>query len=226
MWNVGTYIKPINGRWYVFYREGFYAPTPDFCNGIVPLTRIAVRNSTDFGKSWSEPAVVALPGNSTFDNCAALDGAPFFDNETSSWHYLAQCIGNNRRWSLCHYSRSGSDPMSGPFTPNLHNPVVQGGQLWSRICSGTGKHCTSTMYDEGTPEIIQKVNGWFYITFHGWDAPNNKAARGIARTRDFVNYDVAGYDLPNDALFSSLDCNGWNITWNPKSLCVGGGEGS
>ncbi|CAF5146855.1 unnamed protein product, partial [Rotaria magnacalcarata] len=75
MWNVGTYIKPINGRWYVFYREGFYAPTPDFCNGIVPLTRIAVRNSTDFGKSWSEPAVVALPGNSTFDNCAALDGA-------------------------------------------------------------------------------------------------------------------------------------------------------
>ncbi|CAF1540223.1 unnamed protein product, partial [Adineta steineri] len=90
MWNVGTYIKPLDGRWYVFYREGFYAPTPAFCNGIVPLTRIAVRNSTDFGKTWSEPAVVALPGNSTFDNCAALDGAPFFDNDTDSWHYLAQ----------------------------------------------------------------------------------------------------------------------------------------
>ncbi|CAF1220063.1 unnamed protein product [Rotaria sordida] len=176
---------------------------------------------------WNvEPAVVALPGNSTFDNCAAVDGAPFFDNETGLWHYLAQCIGNNRRWSLCHYSRFGRDPMSGSFIPNPKNPVVQGGQLWSRICSGIGNHCTLTMYDEGTPEIIQKINGWFYITFHGWDGPNNKAARGIARTRDFVNYDVAGYDLPNDAIFSSLDCNEWNITWNPKSLCVGGGEGS
>ena len=226
MWNVGTYIKPINGRWYVFYREGFYAPTPDFCNGIVPLTRIAVRNSTDYGKTWSEPAVVALPGNSTFDNCAALDGAPFYDNDTAGWHYLAQCIGNNRRWSICHYSRAGSDPMSGPFTANPNNPVIQGGQLWSRICVGTGKHCTTTMYDEGTPEIIQKANGWFYVTFHGWDAPNNRAARGMARTRDFVNYDVTGYDLPGDAIFSPTDCNGWNISWNPKSLCVGGGEGS
>lgn len=226
MWNVGTYIKPINGRWYVFYREGFYAPTPDFCNGIVPLTRIAVRNSTDYGKTWSEPAAVALPGNSTFDNCAALDGAPFYDNETAGWHYLAQCIGDNKRWSICHYSRAGSDPMAGPFTANPNNPVIRGGQLWSRICVGEGKHCTMTMYDEGTPEIIQKLNGWFYITFHGWDAPNNRAARGMARTRDFVNYDVTGYDLPGDAIFSPTDCNGWNISWNPKSLCVGGGEGS
>ncbi|CAF1186692.1 unnamed protein product [Didymodactylos carnosus] len=226
MWNVGTYVKPLDGKWYIFYREGFYAPTPEFCNGIVPLTRIAVRNSTDFGKSWSEPAVIASPGNLSADNCAVLDGAPFFDNETDSWHYLAQCIGTNKRWDLCHYSRSGRDPMSSPFLPNPANPVVQGGQLWSKICSGREKHCTSTMYDEGTPEIVEKINGWFYVTFHGWDGPNNKAARGIARTRDFVNYDVAGYDLPDDAIFSSLDCNGWNITWSPQSLCVGGGEGS
>ena len=226
MWNVGTYIKPLDGMWYVFYREGFYAPTPDFCNGIVPLTRIAVRNSSDYGKSWSAPAVVASPGNFTFDNCAALDGAPFFDNDTDCWHYLAQCIGDNKRWSLCHYSRSGRDPMSGPFTANPRNPVVRGGQLWNRICAGAGKHCTSTMYDEGTPEIVDKINGWFYVTFHGWDGPNNVAARGMARTRDFVNYDVTGYDLPGDALFSPVDCNDWHIVWNPKSLCVGGGEGS
>lgn len=226
MWNVGTYIKPLDGVWYVFYREGFYAPTPAFCNNIVPLTRIAVRNSTDMGKTWSMPSAVALPGNTTYDNCAALDGAPFYDEETDTWHYLAQCIGNNRRWSLCHYARAGRNPMAGLFTPNPKNPVVQGGQLWSRICAGVGKHCTLTMYDEGTPEIVQKANGWFYITFHGWDAPNNRAARGLARTRDFVTYDVQGYDLPDDAIFSPLDCNQWNISWNPKSLCVGGGEGS
>lgn len=226
MWNVGTYIKPMNGLWYVFYREGFYAPTPDFCNGVVPLTRIAVRNSTDYGKTWSLPAVVALPGSGTFENCAALDGSPFYDSETGWWHYLAQCIGSNKRWSICHYSRAGPNPMSGVFTPNPKNPVIKGGQLWSQICAGKGKHCTLTMYDEGTPEIVQKANGWYYVTFHGWDAPNNRAARGIARTRDFVNYDVSGYDLPDDALFSPLDCNGWNISWNPKTLCIGGGEGS
>lgn len=226
MWNVGTFLKPLNGVWYVFYREGFYAPTPSFCDGIVPLTRIAVRNSSDHGLTWSEPSTVALPGNSTFDNCAILDGAGFYDNETNTWHYLAQCIGDNRRWSLCHYSRFGNNPTAGVFTPNSRNPVVQGGQLWSQICSGTGKHCTMTMYDEGTPEIVDKKNGWFYITFHGWDGPKNRAARGVARTQDFVNYEVSGYTLPGDAIFSSLDCDSWHIMWNSTSLCVGGGEGS
>jgi hypothetical protein len=225
MWNVGTFIKPLDGRWYVFYREGFYTPTPPYCSKFIQITRVVVRYSTDNGKTWSDPTPVASPGTGDFDNCVVLDGAPYWDEETETWHYMAQCLGTVGGWGLCHYSRQGRDPTTGPFSANPHNPVVRGGQLWNRIC-GPNKHCLVGMVDEGTPEIVTKKDGWFYVTFHGYDYNRFKSGRGVARTRDFVTYDVAGYELPNDALFSSVDCNGWNITWDPKSLCVGGGEGS
>eukprot|EP00043_Microstomoeca_roanoka_P007652 m.73780 g.73780 ORF g.73780 m.73780 type:complete len:83 (-) comp13914_c0_seq7:127-375(-) len=70
------------------------------------------------------------------------------------------------------------------------------------------------MYDEGTPEIVKKDSeGYFYVTFHGWDAVAGKSARGMAKTKDFVSWVVNGSGLPNDALFTSLDCNAWNISW-------------
>lgn len=81
------------------------------------------------------------------------------------------------------------------------------------------------LLDEGTPDIVEKRDGYFYVTFHGYDNNAKKAARGVARTADFVNWQISGFSLPGDSIFSPLDCNPWNISWAAGG-CVGGGEGS
>ena len=39
---------------------------------------------------------------------------------------------------------------------------------------------------------------------------------------------MIGYNLPGDAIYSPTDCNmkNWNINWDNKTGCVGGGEGT
>ena len=113
----------------------------------------------------------------------------------------------------------------GEWVYNKANPVVTGGQLWSQICDGTGKHCTKGFHDEGTPEIVCKDAGFFFVTFHGCPDGARTSARGVAKTRDFVHWEVDGADLPGDAIFSSVDCAGWNVSW-ANGTCVGGGEAS
>jgi len=155
-----------------------------------------------------------------------VDGAAFYDNGTSTWHYLGQCIGRQSQWDLCHYSLRSKTPFSTTgFDPDGSNPVVKGGQLWSQICSGAGKHCPPATVDEGTPDIIKKENDWFYVTFHGFEYQLKRGARGVAKTKDWHTWEVTGSDLPGDAMFTGLDCNGWNISWATGG-CIGGGEGS
>ena len=64
---------------------------------------------------------------------------------------------------------------------------MTGGELWSQICAGNGKHCTVDTTDEGTPDIIEKRLGYYYVSFHGYDCDANKAARGVAKTSDWDN---------------------------------------
>ncbi len=125
---------------------------------------------------------------------------------------------------MCHWYLSGSSPF-GTWITDVNNPVVYGGELWSQICAGPNKHCTTGTVDEGTPDIIAKIAGFYYVTFHGYDYTTKRSARGIAKTPDFYHWVVESYDLPDDAIFSSTDCNKWNISWAPGG-CVGGGEGS
>ncbi len=66
---------------------------------------------------------------------------------------------------------------------------------------------------------------FYYVTFHGWDPAHNAAARGVAKTRDFVTWLTSGAGLPGDAMFTAFDCNGWNISWAAGG-CVGSGEGT
>jgi hypothetical protein len=72
--------------------------------------------------------------------------------------------------------------------------------------------------DEGTPEILYKYNGYFYVTFHGFDPGPSKGYRSVARTTDFKNWEVVGAGLPGDAMFGPADCQLWNTN------CIGGGE--
>ncbi|MDD4976197.1 MAG: hypothetical protein PHY93_17705 [Bacteriovorax sp.] len=211
----------IDGIWYAFNRQ--YLPvanTPVSCRPIIGQTlQEVVRKSTDQGKTWSEPVLIASP---TGSGCAVVDGGAFYDSETAIWHYLAQCIGTTGGWNLCHYTRTGSSPM-GMFQPNTSNPVVVGGALWSPICSGGGKSCPATTVDEGTPQIIAKKNGYFYVTFHGFDYAGMKlGARGIARTTNFVTWETSGAGLPNDAMLTSQDCNSWDANWGAGG-CIGFG---
>ena len=114
----------------------------------------------------------------------------------------------------------------GLWNINDANPVVVGGDLWSKICSGKGKHCPEDTHDEGTPEIVGKNDeGYFYVTFHGCNKDATISARGVAKTIDFKNWIVDDADLPNDAIFGQVDCNKWDVEW-ADGTCVGGGEGS
>jgi hypothetical protein len=72
----------------------------------------------------------------TCAECAIVDGGAYFDEATTTWHYLGQCLARDDVWNMCHYTLQGEDPMAGNFNVNPHNPVVRSGQLWSSICAG------------------------------------------------------------------------------------------
>jgi hypothetical protein len=115
----------------------------------------------------------------------------------------------------------------------------------SQICAGTGKHCPTNMGSEGTPEIVLKDPfGYYFVTFHGCAALHcivscchvspsfpwvkvgfhrwngQVSARGVAKSLDFVNWvvDDGLTSLPADAIFTSIDCNPWNISWAQGSF--------
>jgi len=222
----GTQIVPVNGIWYLFNREYGFAPKPSQCQ--FDFSRIVVRSSADLGKSWSSETVVAEP-NQAAGECALLDGRAFWDADTGTWHYLAQMLTSNATWAIDHFTRSNPSPL-GAFTPDAANPVIKSGALWSKIC-GSGKSCPAGTADEGTPEISMKSNGLFYVTFHGalvgaQSPPVVTGYRGVAATSDFHTWMTSGNGLPNDAIWSSRDCQSWNVQWNASTGCIGGGYAS
>lgn len=218
--DAGTRIVALNGTWYLFGRYDT-GPVANCTQGVISVN---VRSSIDQGASWSTPHPVLTPD--LIVSCLYADGTAFFDHDTHTWHYLVQQlnVGDVGGWTLAHFTTGGADPF-GTWTPDSHNPVVKGGQLFSQICSGSGKHCQVGMVDEGTPEIVEKVDGKFYVTFHGYDYGRKAAARGVARTTDFFNWEVSGAGLPNDVIFSAADCNRWNVSWATGG-CIGSGEAS
>lgn len=210
----------LDGIWYQFNRQTF---TKAGCRDEDAI-RSVVRQSFDRGQTWSNPVTIVEPGNNVnaFDGCDVVDGSGFYDSDTDTWHYLAQCIGGpNVSWTLCHYTRNGMSPI-GSFVSDPANPVVASGQLWNAICTGITKHCPSGTVDEGTPQIVSKENGQFTVTFHGaHGSPQVNGYRGVATTNDFHQWQVTGASLPGDALLSPVDCNSWG-GWNAGG-CIGFG---
>ena len=187
---------------------------------------INVRSSIDAGRTWGPAHLFAQPDEVI--TCIYADGSAFYDASASTWHYLVHVLDVAAKggWQLAHFSLAGPEPF-GTWVADPHNPVVHSGALFSRICAGTGKHCQIGMIDEGTPQIVEKVDGEFYVTFHGYDYARKRAARGVARTPDFVTWSVAGGtgQLPGDVIFAAEDCAGWNVSWAAGG-CIGSGEAS
>ena len=189
---------------------------------------MVVRYSDNQGRSWSDKSVVAEPKENSPDECVIADGAPFYDSQTKIWHLVAQCQGRDQIWRGCHYFKLGESPLGG-FTRNSNNPVIQSGALWSRICIA-GSNCPKGTNEEGTFQIIHKDQaGFFYLTFHGARiyADTIWGYRGIAKTKDFVNWIVADADdslLPGKAIFTPEQCASWNANWTGP--CIGGGHAS
>jgi hypothetical protein len=104
----------------------------------------------------AQPHPVAVPDQKIV--CLYADGGAYFDAEEGTWHYIVQQLdeGGKGGWGMSHFSLHSPTPF-GPWQPNALNPVVHGGQLWSKICAGVGKHCPGAMVDEGTPQIVTKV---------------------------------------------------------------------
>ncbi len=228
----GTQIVPLNGVWYLFNREFDFAPRPPQCQRV--FSRIVVRKSTDHGRTWSNEVVIAEPSLEQGE-CGLADGHAYWDSDTQTWHYLAQMLSVSPSWNDDHFTRRGTDPM-GRFDPDPGNPVIRRGALWSRIC-GPEKSCPSDTLDEGTPEIVKKANGFYFVTFHGVRAegvahtsngvrPRFVGYRGIAKTRDWHTWITDDGDLPNDAIWSPRDCRDWKVGWSPETGCVGGGHAS
>jgi hypothetical protein len=221
--DAGTRVVVVNGTWFLFGRADAPA-TPACQSGMISIN---VRASADKGRSWGPPSPLATPDG--VGMCIFADGSAFFDAPAGTWHYLSQSLpaGAAARWALSHFSLVGTSPL-GAWTPDPHNPVVTGGQLFNQICAGADKHCELGMVDEGTPEIVEKVGGDFIVTFHGYDYGRKRSARGVARTPDFATWAVTGGAgaLPGDVIFSAADCAGWSVPWAAPGGCIGSGEAS
>lgn len=203
------------GRWYAFSRSVIANRS---ANCPLDHTEVMVSESRDKGRTWSTPLVAASPGTSAAgDGCAILDGSTFHDQSSGTWHLLAQCLDRDQRggWSLCHYTRRAVTPL-GRFVADPANPVVRSGQLWRSICAGTDKSCPLGVVDEGTPDIVEKHNGLFIVTFHGFDGKNGY--RGVAATPDFRTWTLASEGLPNNAILTAAECSAW------LAGCVGFGQ--
>jgi hypothetical protein len=230
--------------WYAFTRKWYsgqlctFGPGHDGIPGTadddktVPMgTR--VRKSTDKGVTWTAPVDIIIPTAGTPWACAGTDGDAYYDAPRSTWHYLFQCLGNSGGWKGCHLQRPITNPL-GLFlqsqTPHA-NPVINGKDLWSRICNQSQDNCVSLpggvnrVYDEGTFNIFKYDGTSFWVGFHGYDGV--RGYRGIAKTTNFVTW-VAGdpnQGVPGDAMLDLRDASGWRETWNSGGP-VGAGAGS
>jgi hypothetical protein len=224
-----TQIKVVNGNWYLFYRGG--ENISGGCNSwLTASLDTRVVKSTDQGKTWSAPVIVAPNELGKPWECAANDGDAYYDASQNKWHLLVQCATADRVWHACHFTKDGSDPM-GRFTPDAQNPINGLGSIWQSICDNPNDDCYQLAHgnnvsEAGTFDIFQKSNGYYYVGFHGAynDAGRGMGFRGIAKTRDFVNWEAGKGDLPSDSIFDAKDSLSWKEDWQGYNAAGGAGN--
>lgn len=224
-YGAGAHVEVVSGTWYLFSRRVDWGSTPSYCTSETLETE--VRRSTDQGRTWSAPATIITAAPNTPWECAATDGDAYFNATESRWHYLFQCLGRDQVWRGCHVQRDGLDPM-GPFAAAHANPVLDRGQLWSKICDQPTDDCArlaggvGRVYDEGTFDIFAFDGASYFVGFHGFDGV--RGYRGIAKTPDFQTWIAGDPDagVPGDAVFDADDASAWREAWAAPGS-VGGG---
>ena len=189
---------------------------------------INCRQSTDKGLTWSEPVHVVEPTKGTPWALYATDGHAIYDEKANKWRLLFQSISEFSPWTCSYLEREGSDPMGLFTTPEgFVNPAINSGEIWNQIGESAEQDCieiagaTWKIAQEGTPEIVDVVDGTYYVTFHG-AASFSKSVhgfRGIATTTDFQTYTAAA----NDSIFDEYDALDWHVEWKEGGP-VGGGH--
>ncbi|MFN8524941.1 MAG: hypothetical protein U0821_17745 [Chloroflexota bacterium] len=220
----GAHIAVLDENWYLFGRE-YVSTDPDLPCGSYPRWRlgVTVRKSTDRGETWSDPVRAIPPTPGTAWTCEATDGDAFYDGDTDQWHYVFQCVANANvaRSDGCHVVRDGRDPL-GLFHETHANPVISdaagvGTDLWRLICPPNGGRClpqgSTRVKSAGTFDIIEKRDGWFAVSFHGYDGING--FRGIAKTMDFVTWVAAdpSHGVPLGPFLGPADPQTWREQW-------------
>jgi hypothetical protein len=211
LYNSQAYIAPVGNIWYRFSREAISpwsgdanAAKPSYCQR--DYARFVLHASGDQGATWTSRTVLVDPAPGTPWECAALDGTAYFDAGMKTWHIVFQCLARDGHWAICHALRTSTDP-EGPFLIDPR-PSVIGGSI-------VGKIGLRHFFDEGTPQIVEKVGDRFYMTFHAYDGV--RGVRAMAWTRNFKDWSVDN----TTPLFDSLTCTGWNVAWSGG--CIGGG---
>lgn len=226
----GVHMMVVNNETYMISRTAYPGTS---CGNAGVQIGIVIRKYQESSGIWSSPVELVVPNGDNISGCIATDGDLYYDRPSDTWHLLYQCLGTNFGWSGCYATRKGSDPM-GRFTLSTQNPVIKPGDLWSKICKNRqGNVCykltKGKVAEEGTFDIIDKIDNWYYIAFHGFDATPGKhyGLRGIAKTRNFIDF-VAGdskQNVPTDAILTLQDAANWRETWQGTGN-IGFGAGS
>jgi hypothetical protein len=215
----GAHIEIVGDSWYLFNRGrvGGTCPDGEFRVGV------QVRESTDRGRTWSEPSMVIPPAPGTPWSCAATDGDAMYDRARGVWRYLFQCKADGGGWNGCYAERRGASPM-GAFSNQAENPVIRAGELWGEICDPGDGCAQQPLRDEGTFNIFDRDSRGWWVSFHGSDG--TRGYRGIAVTPDFREFVVDRPDVgvPSDAFLDAGDATGFREAWvGGQSIGAGAG---
>lgn len=223
--DAGVHIEVVGNTWYLFTRKVDWGNKPSYCPNVNETMHIEVRKSTDEGKTWSNPTDAVTNTPNTQWECAATDGDAFYNSTENRWHYLFQCLDRKGAWSGCHATRDGSDPF-GVFSPTSNNPVINPGEIWSKICDSPTKECfllsqnapLHKVVDEGTFDIFDYQYGYYFVDFHGFDGVNGY--RGLAKTPDFQSWEV----VAPDSILNRKDAQSFTTSWDSNGP-IGFGAG-
>lgn len=206
----GSHVEVRGSTWYLFSRRIDWDNKPEYCRENLMYTE--VRKSTDQGGSWSAPAQLLRNEIGTPSECSATDGDAWYNETEKRWHYIYQCQDRTGKWKGCHATRDGEDPY-GTFVPDTQNPVVEPGELWSKICNSPADDCValaqgSLVNDEGTFDIFDYQDGYYFVSFHGWDGV--RGYRGVAKTTDFREWSL----VASDSVLDLRDAQQFQTSWD------------
>lgn len=217
----GVRIKVVGSTWYLFMRRvETETSTPNYCpDHKLKLLSIVVSQSVDEGLHWSKPVRIIKPKEDSALECGVTDGDAYFNQEQNEWHFLFQCL-SRKGWQGCYAKRKGSDPL-GEFDVVVNNPVIPAGSLWSKVCDTKSEKCAGgirKIMDEGTFDIFDFVDGYYFVDYHGFDG--KYGYRSLIKTKDFANWEV----VIHDSLLSKREALKFNTSWD-KNGPIGFGAG-